>query len=231
MREMKARIAQLVEQLAFNQLVLGSSPSPRTSLHFNPLTKPDLAEAGSLGTEVGTSRLNSWVLRDTGAYLVVTAFTAVQIDSAFRHLPAFHHARVVSLPPRHSLQHLRLPYRVCVYGRLFHLKRRSPYQYRGSSVEQSGPAAGVRVAAARQREFRRRGGGPALSGDLQGGSPRRTNGDGKRLGAFAGGAAPGDLGGNGVSHDRHLAGSPAAVAGVPTSGCPPEGLRRAARRL
>ena len=26
----KARIAQLVEQLAFNQLVLGSSPSPRT---------------------------------------------------------------------------------------------------------------------------------------------------------------------------------------------------------
>src|SRR5688572_14726082 len=28
---MKARIAQLVEQLAFNQLVLGSSPSPRTS--------------------------------------------------------------------------------------------------------------------------------------------------------------------------------------------------------
>ena len=29
--EMKARIAQLVEQLAFNQLVLGSSPSPRTS--------------------------------------------------------------------------------------------------------------------------------------------------------------------------------------------------------
>ena len=28
---LKARIAQLVEQLAFNQLVLGSSPSPRTS--------------------------------------------------------------------------------------------------------------------------------------------------------------------------------------------------------
>ena len=28
-REAKARIAQLVEQLAFNQLVLGSSPSPR----------------------------------------------------------------------------------------------------------------------------------------------------------------------------------------------------------
>ena len=33
---MKARIAQLVEQLAFNQLVLGSSPSPRTSFMFAP---------------------------------------------------------------------------------------------------------------------------------------------------------------------------------------------------
>ena len=36
----KARIAQSVEQLAFNQLVLGSSPSPRISLNrltFNGL--------------------------------------------------------------------------------------------------------------------------------------------------------------------------------------------------
>ena len=31
-RKPKARIAQSVEQLAFNQLVLGSSPSPRTFL-------------------------------------------------------------------------------------------------------------------------------------------------------------------------------------------------------
>ncbi len=30
----KARIAQSVEQLAFNQLVLGSSPSPRTFLNL-----------------------------------------------------------------------------------------------------------------------------------------------------------------------------------------------------
>ena len=33
-----ARIAQLVEQLAFNQLVLGSSPSPRTFREIAPLT-------------------------------------------------------------------------------------------------------------------------------------------------------------------------------------------------
>ena len=37
MLEIKARIAQLVEQLAFNQLVLGSSPSPRTSLTLSCL--------------------------------------------------------------------------------------------------------------------------------------------------------------------------------------------------
>jgi hypothetical protein len=36
---MKARIAQLVEQLAFNQLVLGSSPSPRTSFALKHFTR------------------------------------------------------------------------------------------------------------------------------------------------------------------------------------------------
>ena len=36
-RGQKAEIAQLVEQLAFNQLVLGSSPSPRTLLNLSRL--------------------------------------------------------------------------------------------------------------------------------------------------------------------------------------------------
>ena len=35
-----ARIAQLVEQLAFNQLVLGSSPSPRTSMKAQAISSP-----------------------------------------------------------------------------------------------------------------------------------------------------------------------------------------------
>ena len=41
---MKARIAQLVEQLAFNQLVLGSSPSPRTSFIKYPFLKDQVVE-------------------------------------------------------------------------------------------------------------------------------------------------------------------------------------------
>ncbi len=42
--EINARIAQLVEQLAFNQLVLGSSPSPRTS----PLIAAPFSAASAL---------------------------------------------------------------------------------------------------------------------------------------------------------------------------------------
>ena len=132
---MKARIAQLVEQLAFNQLVLGSSPSPRTSTNFQTLTKPASAEMGSLGTKVGTKRPDLRSPRNTGSHAVITAFTVGQI----------------------------------------------------------GPALSVAADEAR-----------TLVENV--------------LGAFAGGAAPGDLGDGGVSHDRHLAGSPAAVAGAPTAG-------------
>jgi len=43
-RVAKARIAQLVEQLAFNQLVLGSSPSPR--IFFDYRKKPNIYFSG-----------------------------------------------------------------------------------------------------------------------------------------------------------------------------------------
>ena len=48
----KARVAQLVEQLAFNQLVLGSSPSPRTLIIIKELVflaRKTATPSGQLG--------------------------------------------------------------------------------------------------------------------------------------------------------------------------------------
>ncbi len=88
---MKARIAQLVEQLAFNQLVLGSSPSPRTSIFSgNP---PDIDP-------------QQWVFKIYWKYAalefqgvweagvnIVTVFTVIHTESA---------SASASFPPRVS---------------------------------------------------------------------------------------------------------------------------------
>ena len=49
-----AQIAQLVEQLAFNQLVLGSSPSLRTSLYLKESNGDLPVKWLKMGTKVGT---------------------------------------------------------------------------------------------------------------------------------------------------------------------------------
>ena len=55
----KAQIAQLVEQLAFNQLVLGSSPSLRTTYttRFVPMDKRIFAFPAAVKSEQYTSIL------------------------------------------------------------------------------------------------------------------------------------------------------------------------------